>query len=218
MAHAAQRRFLFSLLTLLCAFALSACASAYRVDNQVESFPRWTDGSNTQVPAPPQTYRFERLPSQSTGSAAQSTDQLERWAQDALQPLGWTLAANAGTAPWTVEITGTGVRLPRAPWEDPWYQDRYGWFGQINVGIGSGGSGIFWSPWMMRTEMPYYQRRVAIVIRDSASGRVVYETSAAHDGRWNSTPELWRAMISAALEGFPSPPKGARQVNLDVPR
>ena len=218
MAYAAPRRFLSTLLTLACAFALSACASVYRVDNQVESFPRWADGSGAQVPAPPQTYRFERLPSQASGSAAQSTDLLEQWARDAFKPLGWTPAADPATAPWTIEITGTGVRLPRAPWEDPWYENRHGWFGQINVGIGSGGSGIFWSPWLMRTEMPYYQRQVAIVIRDAASGRVVYETSAAHDGRWNSTPELWRAMISAALEGFPSPPKGVREVNLDVPR
>ena len=90
--------------------------------------------------------------------------------------------------------------------------------GHVQVGIGNGGGGLLWSPWLMRSDLPYYQRQVSLVVRDAASGRVVFETSAAHDGRWNSSPGLWRAMISAALEGFPAPPKGTRQVNIDVPR
>ena len=50
------------------------------------------------------------------------------------------------------------------------------------------------------------------------TGRVVYETRAAHDGRWNSSPALWTAMLDAALQGFPVPPSGVRRVNVEVPR
>ena len=205
------------------ALALTGCASVYRVDNQVESFARWADASAPTraaaiVPAAPQSYRFERLPSRASGSAAQSADMLEPLVQAALTPLGWTPASDAAAATWLIEVTAQGVRLPRAPWEDPWEGSRFGWAGQVHIGVGTGHGGVMWSPWLLRSELPYYQRQVSLVIREAATGRVVYETSAAHDGRWNSTPELWRAMVSAALEGFPTPPKGVRQVNLDVPR
>jgi hypothetical protein len=202
------------------ALALAGCAGVYRVDNQVESFARWTSGETTtgstaSVPAPPQTYRFERLPSRSTGATEQWQDTLEQLAQEALRPLGWTPAEEGTPAAWTIAVTSQGVRLPRAPWEGP---DDGGIFWGSHVQIGVGNAGVFWSPWLLRPELPYYQMQVSIVIRSAASGRVVYETSAAHDGRWNSTPGLWRAMITAALEGFPAPPTGPRQVNLDVPR
>ena len=58
----------------------------------------------------------------------------------------------------------------------------------------------------------------ALVIRDAASGRVVYETQAAHDGRWGGSEPLWGAMLNAALQGFPQAPEGPRQVNIEVPR
>ena len=56
--------------TLLCAtlglgLLLGGCASVYRVDNQVQSFARW--GTAATAPAAPQSYRFERLPSQREG-------------------------------------------------------------------------------------------------------------------------------------------------------
>jgi hypothetical protein len=202
---------------------LSGCASVYRVDNQVESFARWDPtarpaGSTAAVPTPPQRYRFERLPSQATGPAEQSQDALERLAQAVMSPLGWTLAEATEKVSWTVQVAGQNARLPYAPWESPWGGDRYRWFGQMHMGVGVGSARVMWSPWLLRSEMPYYQRQVSLVIRESGSGRVAYETHAAHDGVWNSTPDLWKAMLSAALTDFPNPPTGVRQVNLDVPR
>jgi hypothetical protein len=67
-------------------------------------------------------------------------------------------------------------------------------------------------------DWPYYQRKVSLLVRQADSGQVVYETHAAHDGRWNSSHELWCAMLDAALQGLPTPPAGARQVNIDLPR
>jgi len=73
-------------------------------------------------------------------------------------------------------------------------------------------------PMFMEIQSPCYQRKVSLVIRDAASGRVVYETQAAHDGRWGGSEPLWGAMLNAALQGFPQAPEGPRQVNIEVPR
>lgn len=203
----------------LAALLLAGCASVIRIDNQVESFARWQDRpSGTAVPAPPQVYRFERLPSQ---QGARNQDELETLAEAALGRVGWSRAAEATPAPWRVQVNASVVRLPRAPWEDPYdvwgpFGYPYGLPGRDYVVTGTGQ--VIFFPAFPRFETPYYQRAVAIVIREAASGRVVYETRAAHDGRWNSTPSLWTAMIDAALAGFPVPPAGVRQVNIDIPR
>jgi hypothetical protein len=213
------------LIPALAALLLSGCASVILVDNQVESFPRWQDRpANAAVPAAPQVYRFERLPSQQQEQrGGRGQEELERYAEASLAKLGWTRAAANVPAPWAVQVGANNVRLPRAPWEDPW---DYGWGpfghpfampGRDYVVTGSG-QVVFFPMMAPRFETPYYQRTVSLVIRDAASGRVVYETRAAHDGRWNSTPELWTAMLDAALQGFPAPPTGVRQVNIEVPR
>ncbi len=216
--------------TLALALGLAGCAGVYRVDNRVESFARWSEASTPQghhtpaaVPAAPQTYRFERLPSQASGTAAQSQSGLESLAEAALAPLGWTPAPDPASAPWTVQITATHQRLPRAPWEDPWDDGRWGgWSTRVQIGVSSGQ--IIWSPaymWgvgLMRSDMPYHLRRISLVIREARQGQVVFETSAAHDGRWNSTPKLWSAMLNAALRDFPAPPAGQRDINIDVTR
>ena len=211
---------------LMAIAVLGGCASVYRVDNQVETFARWSQAGTPStgaatpaapIPAPPQRFQFDRLPSQAN-NADRGQAELENMVAQALAPLGWTVAEPASGARWRIEIQANTQRLPRAPWEDPY--DNRGWFwgSQLNIGVGLGHGQLMWSPWMMRAEMPYYQRAVGLVIRDGTNGQVVYETRAAHDGRWNSTPALWAAMFRAALQGFPVPPEGVREVNIDLPR
>lgn len=204
-------------LALVAPLLLGGCASVFRVDNQVQSFARW--GATPQsLPSGHQTYRLERLPSQeNTALSVQATR--ERQLEQALATRGWTLASAGQMAPWTVQISTQTVRLPHAPWEDPWESRRGVLSGQIGVIGGGGGSHLRWSPSLwLRLEPPYFQRQVAIVVRRSTGGEVVYETRAAHDGRWQDSPSLWQAMIDAALDGFPQPPSGLRQVDVDVPR
>lgn len=209
--------------------ALTGCAGVYRVDNQVESFARWSEpapaqknGTGPMAPTPPQQFRFERLPSQTSGAAAKAQNELESLAEAALAPLGWTPARSPASAPWTVQVSADHQRLPRAPWEDPWDDGRFGWSNRVYIGVGSGqvlwSPGFMWGAGMMRSDMPYHLRRVSLVIRDVRQGQVVFETSASHDGRWNSTPALWSAMLSAALKDFPAPPAGVRAINIDVAR
>jgi len=212
------------------ALMLGGCASTYRVDSQVESFARWSEAANatgTQATTPaalpqaPQTYRFERLPSQREGETAVRQKKLESLAQEVLTSLGWTAVDGSGASPWTVQVSASSTRQLRSPWDDPWPP----FWPMLGVGIGSNGTRVsgqlVWGsmfPMFPYNERPHYQRKVALVVRDAASGRVVYETRAAHDGLWADSPDLWRAMISAALRDFPAPPSGPREVNVDLPR
>jgi hypothetical protein len=196
----------------------------FLVDSQVQSFARWPDASATAVAPPtvplaPQVYRFERLPSQLQLPHASDQDTLEALTRDALAQHGWTLIAADVAAPWLVAVSAASLRLPRAPWENPWqgYGGAYWGGGFGPYGVGPYGQ-LLWSPVFMPLETPYFQRQVSLVIRQAATGRVVYETRAAHDGRWNSSPALWSAMLGASLQGFPTPPAGMRQVNIEVPR
>lgn len=212
--------------------ALSGCASVYLVDNQVQSFARWADqaskpGTPVTIPQAPQIYRFDRLPSQREGRGATGQDELEQLTELALAKVGWTRAAGGTASPWTVQVDAGTLRLPRAPWESP-YDSYWGGYGGFGPGFGYGMPGrdyvvtgrgqVIWMPMFPRMETPYYKREVTLVIRHAASGKVVYETRSAHDGRWNSSNGLWSAMLEAALRDFPAPPEGVRQVNVEVPR
>ncbi len=198
-------------LAALCLLTLSGCASVYLVDNQVQSFARW---DNASAPTAPQSYRFERLPSQREGDAAASQDALEDLARAALARVGWSLAEPATSAPWTVQVMVDTLRLPRPPWEEPWGGFGYVGGGRLFMGFGD----PFWGSGFMRIDTPYYERKLSVLIRQAASHQVVYETRAAHDGVWHGTPELWGAMLDAALRDFPAPPAGERQVNIELPR
>ena len=213
---------------------LTGCASVYRVDSQVQSFARWTDAAapaatTNAIPQAPQLYRFERLPSQAADNAARGQTDLETIPRTALAKHGWTPAEPGVSARWSVQVSGGTLKLPRAPWEEPWdgfgYGGGFGGFGGFG-GLGmpgrdymvTGSGQVIWAPVFLRMDLPYYERKVSLLIRHAGNGQVVYETHAAHDGRWNSSPELWGAMLDAALQGFPAPPAQVRQVNIDLPR
>ncbi len=224
-------------LTISALSALGGCAGVLLVDNQVESYATWTPTTGAApataaVPGAPQSYRFERLPSQQEGRSASAQDELETLAQAALAKAGWTPVAPGAAAPWQVQVSANTQRLPRAPWEDPWmgswgggfwgdpwhrYGSGFGVYAGRGHYMGAGGQ-FFWAPMFMHVESPYYKREISLVIRRADNGQVVYETKAAHDGRWNSTPALWTAMLDAAMQGFPAPPAGPRQVNIEIPR
>lgn len=194
---------------------LGGCASVMLVDNEVQSHPRWSERGNG-IPQAPQVFRFERTPSQEGGRAGASQDMLERLTTQSLARAGWTPAAGNVRAPWAVEVSAIVVQLPRAPWESP-YDSFHGPFGPRWVHPYGPGYG-FHGPVFPRLETPYYQRRVTVLVRNAANGQVVFESSAAHDGRWNGTESLWQAMLDAALQGFPSAPEGRRRVDIEVPR
>lgn len=180
---------------------LGGCAGIRLVDSDVRSF--------SSLPAVPvgTTYRFERLPSQQSRGASQ--DQLEATAQKALAKVG--LQRNDTNPKYSVQV---GARLqvdPRAPWDDPYPYPGWGMYprGYFFAGPGFGLGG--WSS-------PYYRREVSVVMREIATAKVVYETHAAHDGRWSDSEVIFPAMFDAALKGFPQPPTGPRRVDVEIGR
>jgi len=67
-------------------------------------------------------------------------------------------------------------------------------------------------------EPPWYHREVGVIMRELSSNRVVFESYAANDGPWLDGTEVFPAMFEAALQGFPQPPAGPRQVEIPVGR
>lgn len=213
-----RRGLALGLLIALAALAtLGGCAGVMRLDHDVRSFPDWAD---TAVPAAGDAYRLERLPSQRGAAPDGPQPQIEAAAEAALSRLGLRRVdsqASDSSAPvrWVVQLEARSTHLPRSPWaaSDPW--PGFGLPGRDYIVTGQGQVIALPGPWL---SPPYYERAVALLLREATSGRVVYETRAAHDGPWPDSPELWRALFDAALDGFPQPPAGLRRVVLEIPR
>ncbi|HEY8048068.1 MAG TPA: DUF4136 domain-containing protein [Ramlibacter sp.] len=186
----------------LAAFALSllaGCANTYLLDNTVQSF--------SQVPtlAQPATYRFERLPSQQSPEQPQ----LEALADPALNAAG--LHRDDANPHYSVQISARAMPTI-SPFADPW--GPYGHFGfgawgwRHRWGVGAG--------WGYPPEPSWYHREVNVVVRDLGTGKVVFESRAINDGPYFDPSHVLPAMFSAAMQGFPNPPAGPRQVNIQI--
>lgn len=180
---------------------LSGCASTRLIDTQVNSFA-------PQAVAAAASYQFERLPSQMADPVGQA--KLEKLAEQALTKVG--LKRRNG-APLSVQVTA----LQRQ--ESTFNQSgmRIGWglgwaFGNGSIGIGHHGP-LF--PGL--DSPPNYWRQVSLIMRN-ASGAVVFESHASHEGIWSDSDAILAAMLDAALQGFPTPPAGVRRVNIEIPR
>jgi hypothetical protein len=182
------------------ALLLSGCATSYVLDNNVQSF-----SSLPALPAQP-TYRFERLPSQ------QAADQtaLEAMADPALHKAG--LRRDDSNPRYSVQVSAR-IQPVLSPWADPW--DPWGWGGGFgwrhHRRFGPG-----WGSRLYSMESPWYHREVAVIIRELATSRVVFESRADNDGPWSSNVAIFPPMFEAAMHGFPNPPAGPRQVNITV--
>jgi hypothetical protein len=180
------------------AVVLSGCAGGYLLDNQVQTF-----SGLTAAPSNP-SYRFERLPSQQNPEQAQ----VEALADGALFRAGFK---RDDAAPRYGVQASARVQRVLSPYADPWDMG-FGWglgFHRRGIGIGLGGP-------FGRMESPWYQREVAIVVRELATQKVVYETRAMNAGPWMDNNAVLAAMFGAALQGFPNPPQGQRRVDVQM--
>jgi hypothetical protein len=195
------------LLVWLAAALATGCAGVMRIDNQVKTHTQWPSGA---LPTGQVHYRFERLPSQTSADTAPPQAELEAWVAQALRRAQWAPAQPGQPARWQVQVGAHTTELDRAPWErsphTTWIHSLP-WKGQTPR---QGG--------FMVVETPYFQRQLSVVVRDTQTAQVVYETTAFHDGRWRDSPALWQAMADAALEGFPRPAQAQRQINIDIAR
>lgn len=166
------------------------------------------------------TYRFERLPSQKDDPGAAIAEQQ---AERALAAVGLSRLESGSAAPaakqprLSVLVGFQGFQyLPSNVMGRPYWGDL-DFFGGVGRGTpwGSGwglGMGLNLPP------PPRYRREVSLIMRDLASGRVVYETRAAFDGPWSDSEPVFAALFRAALADFPRPPAGQRRVDIEIPR
>jgi hypothetical protein len=219
-AGAAIKYIVTTLLSIAAVVQLTGCASVRLIDSEVTAF-----STLAAVPAA-SSYRFERLPSQQVNTQRQ--DQLEAIAQAALAKVGLQRVGDAPGSPAARYSVQMGINVQRsdlAVWDD--WGPRFGGF----VGVGSGpylvgrgrGHGAVYGNFGFGFPYPYlpppsYVRDVSLVLRDTASNQVVYETHAKHESPWADSLNILPAMFDAALQGFPTPPVGTRQVNVELPR
>jgi hypothetical protein len=173
---------------------LAACSTTYVLDSQVQTF------SHLAGPPAAPTYRFERLLSQQVDPVQA---QLENLADPALHNAGFRRDDAAPT--YSVQVSARVQRV-LSPYADPWHFG-FGFWGR-RAGIGAG------FPVM---ESPWFQREVGVVVREIATNKVVYETRAVNDGPYFDNSVVLPAMFTAALQGFPNPPHGARRVDIPLP-
>ena len=195
---------LAALATLTIALTLSGCASLNSLTSEVSSFGDWPTGRA------PGRYAFERLPSQQAQAA--EAEALEKAAQAALLKAGFT-PAEAGQQPDVlIQLGGRFGRSARSPWDDPlWW---HGGFGTWRRGPWVGPS------WQLRMQLeaPRYTYEVAMLLRDRASGKPLYETRAASDGNSRADAATVGALFQAALADFPRPALSPRQVTTALPQ
>ena len=203
------RRWTAALLLGLAAALLASCSTTRIIDGRVQSF------STLNALPSPATYRLERLPSQQTPSF----DPIAQLAEQALARVGLQRDDVAATR-LLVQI---GVQADNVPRADPWAYPYgpYGFYGPspsaFSGGFGGGWHGRGWGVggiWRMGEPTPLHRRGVSLVMRDAQTQAVVYETSAVHEDVWVSDPAVYGVLLDAALQGFPQPPQGPRQVRL----
>jgi hypothetical protein len=184
--------------------ALSGCAGLNTLTAEVSSFGEWP------ADRAPGTYAFERLPSQQARAA--ETEALEAAARGALARAGFKPVAD-GAAPDVLVQVGSRVGRSDVPWADPfWWRGGFGywrpnpWFGPR------------WGYSAQLDLSARYEREVALLLRDRASGKPLFEARASHESASTtaSGPTL-AAMFSAALADFPKLGINPRSVSVTLP-
>ena len=185
--------------------ALGGCAAMRTVSSEVATFGVWPAGRA------PGRYAFERLPSQQARGA--DSEALEASASAGLAKAGFT-PAPAGTEPDVLVQLGASDRgVLLALWDDPlWWpggHGRYGpWLGP-RWGYGSRYTSL-------RSER--YEHQVALLIRDRASGKPLFEARVVSEGSSPARGEIYGALFQAALVDFPQLGVNPRRVDVVVPR
>jgi len=189
---------------LAAALALSGCAALNSVSSDVSSFGEWPADRR------PGSYAFERLPSQQANAAG--TQALEQAAAGALKKAGFTPVASGQEPDVLVQV---GARVGRAdvqPWADPiWWRGGFGYYRHGPWGGPRWGLG-------MNFDAARYEREVALLIRDRASGKPLFEARASNEGNSSTAGSATLAAMSeAALMDFPRLGMNPRRVLVQLP-
>ena len=191
-----------TLLTATLATALLAgCAGMSSINNEVSSHGEWPAGRT------PGSYAFDRLPSQQ--ALAAETARIEAAARPALEKAGFQPAAEGQAPDLLVQVGARSMFADFQPWGDPvWWRGGFGHpFGHPFGFYGPGWRGSMWyGPgwgWAGRFEAPRQQYEVALLLRDRASGKPLFESRASSEGFSQLNDALMAAMFEATLLDFP---------------
>ncbi len=183
---------------------LGGCAAMRNISLDVSSFGDWP------AERKPGTYAFERLPSQQARAA--DTAVLEEAARPALAKTGFVPVAEGLTPDVLVQVGHRSGRADRPLWDDPlWWR---GSFGSFRYGPWGGPR---WSL-MFRQDFGRYEHQVAVLLRDRASGKPLFESRAVHESSTELTSKgTLTLMFEAALMDFPKLGMNPRTVVLALP-
>lgn len=203
------RRLVLTSLSAAALLAVTGCAGPYTVSSDVSSYGNWPADRK------PGTYAFDRLPSQQQNDeAAKRQTALEDAVRPALEKAGFTAAADAKTADVLVTLGARVTAYDPVPWDDPlWWR----WRGRLlSPRYGYVGPG----PWGWRQD-PFFDRRydraVAVLLRDRASGEALYEAHASNEGI-SAGDGLLGPLFSASLAEFPKVDPKSHRVSVQATR
>ena len=199
---AVPRRRLLAALALSSTAWLAACGTLSQLGADVSTYGEWPAGR------PPGSYAFERLPSQQAN--AEATAALEAAAMPALAAAGFTPVAASAEPAVLVQVGARVNRSERSPWDDPlWW--------------GGGFGGWRHGPWRgpnwgasLRIESQRYEREVALLVRDRASGKPLFEARASSEGFDSRATPVLKPLFAAALMDFPRTGINPRRVRVPL--
>jgi hypothetical protein len=207
-----QRRIV---LTALVAGLLAAgCAGIDSVAVNVSSQGSWPADRK------PGSYVIERLPSQQANLPEQ--ERIEAAAQQAIEAAGFNRAGSPQDADVLIQVGARTFEVLRPSayyaspfyWRNDWWYHGgrwprfYGPYGPYGPAFGAG---------YYASDLPDYQREIAILMRDRRSQQIVYETRAVYTSRWSSDA-LLPAMFEAAMKDFPLQAISPRVVTVALPK
>lgn len=171
---------------------LAGCASLNSVTSDVASYGEWPAERKAG------TYAFERLPSQQAdGKAIEAADKLEAAARPALAKAGFTPAAAGQQPDVLVQVGYRALRTDPVIWADPvWWRGSFGYWRY----------GPWVQPrwaWHASYDHRRYETEVALLLRDRATGKPLYETRASTESGTRSDQQTISAMFEASLMDFP---------------
>lgn len=178
------------------AIGLGGCATLQSIQADVASFGDWPAGRA------PGTYAFDPLPSQQADAAGQAA--VEAALRPVLARAGFSPAA-PGTQPELLVQAGSHTsRSAGSPWDDPmWWNGGFGFWGPAR----GPWRGPYWGA-SMRWQVggsPRYEREVAVLLRDRASGKPLYEGRASIDSFSSRPTDALGPLFTAAMADFPTP-------------
>ncbi|MFN9747066.1 MAG: DUF4136 domain-containing protein, partial [Betaproteobacteria bacterium] len=158
----------------------------------------------------PGSSAFARLPPPPARAA--ETEALEASARGALARAGFSPVAAGGTPDVLVQV-GTRVGRSEPPWADPFW-----WRGGFGAWRYNPWAGPRWGYSAQFDLSARFEREVALLIRDRASGKPLFEARASHESVSStaSAPTL-AAMFAAALTDFPKLGLNPRRVSVPMP-